>query len=125
RGPAINLTLTYNQKDNQQPANPDYSNFGPKWTFNWLSYVVDSPTQDLAAIFIYLPGGGAEVYSFDSVTQKFSIDPQSHAQLVRTDGHYERHLPDGSRQVFNHIVGSTYPRRFFLTEITDPAENTV
>ena len=61
RGPGIDFIVTYNQKETQQPAAFSYSNLGPKWTFNWLSYVSDDPTVQLPQISVYVPNGGAEV----------------------------------------------------------------
>ncbi|PYI90599.1 MAG: hypothetical protein DME97_16820 [Verrucomicrobia bacterium] len=124
-GPAVNLTVTYNQKDTLQPSTFTYSNLGPKWTFGWLSYVSDDPTRQLPLTNVYMPGGGAEVFGFDSVSQTFRADPQSHAVLVKINANrYERWMPDGSKQVFEKSDGATsYPRRIFMTEMYDPANN--
>ena len=45
KGPDIAFTLTYNQREANQPANFMFSNIGPKWTHNWLTYIEDSPTN--------------------------------------------------------------------------------
>jgi RHS repeat-associated protein len=125
RGPSINFTVTYNQRDGQ-PATFTYSNLGPKWAFNWLSYVTDDPNDDSANVTTYVPGGGTEVYSgFNSMTQSYSPDPQSHAVLVRTSSSsYEKDFPDGSKQIFSVTDGAaTYPRKIFMTQFIDPAGN--
>ena len=55
-----------------------------------------------------MAGGGAELYRFDSGTQTFPHDPQSHALLVKTgSATYERRLPDGSKQIFALSNGAT------------------
>ena len=41
RGPTPEFKVVYNQREANQPASFSYSNLGPKWTFNWLSYVTD------------------------------------------------------------------------------------
>lgn len=64
-GPAVDFIVTYNQKDTQQPATFGYSNLGPKWTFNWLSYVTDDPNSQAPQTSVYVPGGGEEAYFFD------------------------------------------------------------
>lgn len=127
RGPDIAFTATYNQRESQQPAAFNYSNLGPKWTFNWLSYVSDDPNVQLPLMSIYLPGGGAEICRFDFVAATFSPDPQSHAVLVKTgEASYERRFPDGSKQIYGLSDGATsYPRRIFMTRMADPAGNTV
>src|SRR5207247_7684291 len=53
RGPKIGFTVVYNQLEANQPANFTYSNFGPKWTFNWLSYITDDPTKPAAEAGLY------------------------------------------------------------------------
>src|SRR5438270_10740225 len=62
RGPAVNFTVTYNQSEVQQPQTFSYSNLGPQWTFNWLSYVVDDPNNASADATVFVPGGGTEAY---------------------------------------------------------------
>ena len=42
-GPAVRFTVRYNQRDAAQPAIFTYSNFGPKWTLDWLAYITDNP----------------------------------------------------------------------------------
>ncbi|HSH39565.1 MAG TPA: hypothetical protein VK993_12340, partial [Chthoniobacterales bacterium] len=125
RGPAIDFTVTYNQRENQQPASLAYSNFGPKWTFNWLSYVTDDPLTQLAQTGVYLPGGGAEVYTYNSTSQTFSVNPQSQARLVKTGAaSYERRFPDGSKQIYALSDGAAvYPRRIFMTQWIDRSGN--
>lgn len=73
-GPAMNFTVTYNQRDSDQSPAQAYSNFGPNWTFNWLSYVVDAPSSNAR---VYVAGGGTETYQFDPNTQTYRADPQS------------------------------------------------
>ena len=126
-GPPIDFTVTYNQKESQQPATFAYSNLGPKWTFNWHSYVSDDPNVQLPLTGVYVPGGGAEVFAFDSGSQTFVPDAQSHATLVKTGAaSYERRLPDGSKQIFGLSDGAaSYPRRIFMTQVVDLAGNSV
>src|SRR4030095_10125416 len=126
RGPAVNFSVTYNQRDVHQPYEFKYSNLGPKWTFNWLSYVTDDPNDAAASAAVYVSGGGVETYSnFDPNSQSYQPDPQSYAVLFRASSNaYERRLPDGSKQIFalrDNAVN--YPRRIFLTQVVDPAGN--
>jgi RHS repeat-associated protein len=124
-GPAIDFTVTYNEKETQQPSTFSYSNLGPKWTFGWLSYVSDDPNSQLALTGLYRSGGGAEVFAFDSSSQSFVPDPRSQAVLVKTGtATYERRLPDGSKEVFALSDGAaSYPRRIFMTHWVDAAGN--
>ncbi|PYI94750.1 MAG: peptidase C39, bacteriocin processing, partial [Verrucomicrobia bacterium] len=126
-GPSIDFTVTYNQKETQQPGTFTYSNLGPKWTFGWLSYVSDDPNSQLPLTGLYRSGGGAEIFAYDNASQSFVTAARTHATLVKTGAaSYERRLPDGSKEVFALSDGATsYPRRIFLTQIVDPAGNSV
>jgi YD repeat-containing protein len=127
-GLPINFTVTYCQRDTQQPTTFNYSNLGSKWTSNWLSYVTDDPTNASAPVVISVPGGGAEAYSgYDPASQSYSPDPQSHALLVRTSSTtYEKRFPDGSKQVFSLSDGANvYPRNIFMTQWIDASGNSV
>jgi RHS repeat-associated protein len=124
-GPPVDFTVTYNQRDTQQPATFSYSNLGPKWTFDWFSLVIVDPFMQLPYTNLYRSGGGTELFVFDPDSATSRPDAQSHARLVRiSDDRYERRMPDGSKQVFGHSDGATsFPRRLFMTEIVDPAGN--
>ncbi len=126
-GPAVSFTATYNQRENQQPAAFNYGNMGPKWTFGWLSFLTDDPSSQRAVVPVYTPAGGAELFAYDSGSQAFLPDPQSHAILVNMgSGIYERRMPDGSKQVFAQSDGATsYPRRIFMTAMKDSVGNTL
>ena len=130
RGPQVEFLVTYNHRETEQPQTFSYSNLGPKWTFDWLSYVVDDPVDLSADVSVYLRGAGAETLSgFDPATQSYAVEPYSHAQLVRTSSspiRYERRLPDGGLEAFSQPDGGvTFPRKVFLTSWKDPQGNAV
>lgn len=133
RGPAMHFTVTYNQREPDRSANPNYTNFGPKWTFNWLSFIEDHPNLQVPdrQVRHFVRGGGWRTYSgFDAVTGDFEPDDQTHARLVRDPTvtppavRYIRYLNDGSKETFEYTDG-TDPRRVFMTAYTDPTGNTV
>jgi hypothetical protein len=99
RGPEVAFQVTYNQKEIAQPAIFTSSNLGPKWTFDWLSYVTDDPSNPSATAMLYMRGGGQENYTgFNSSTQSYAPQLVSRAILIRTSSspiQYERHLTDG------------------------------
>ena len=126
RGPKIDFVIAYSQRDPDQSPAQAYSNLGPNWTFNWLSYVTDDPANPSADASIYVRGGGTEVYAgFDVGTQSYAPDVQSQAVLVRTSSNtYEKRLPDGSKFVYSQSDGAlSYPRLIFLTQVIDPTGN--
>ena len=126
RGPSTAFKVVYNQREANQPATFSYSNLGPKWTFNWLSYVTDNgPSVPPANPPVYARGGGTEQFSgYNSSTQSYTPDRQTLAVLVwMGDGTYEKRFPDGSKEVFGQRDDSTSPPRVFLTKVFDAAGN--
>jgi RHS repeat-associated protein len=128
-GPDMHFQITYNQKEGYPatlPGDFGYSNLGSQWTFNWMAYIVDDPSTPQDAAYYFAQGGGYETYTnFNSTTQSYAVEPDSHAVLIRTSPtNYERDLPDGSKQFFAQSDGSaSFPRKIFMTQITDPAGN--
>jgi RHS repeat-associated protein len=123
-GPAVEFGMVYSHRDTQQPATFSYTNFGPKWTFTWLSYItVPSSTNSL----LYRRGGGNEPFTFSSGTATTSYTgPYSEATLTRrlsggAPTGFTLTYPDGSFAQYNLEVGS----QFFMTAVGDPAGNTV
>jgi YD repeat-containing protein len=128
KGPAVNFTLTYNQRDVFQPAVFTYANVGPKWTFDAVSYVEDDPsTQAAQTVRIYRRGGGMEIYAGLVGTTPSAPELRTRAVLVRVSSNpiqYERRLPDGSVETFAQPeAGTAFPRKVFLTEDKDPQGN--
>ncbi len=130
RGPAVSVTVTYNQRDMSQPSTFTFSNLGPKWTLNWLSYLEDTPgTTD--NIKLYAQGGGMETYTYDFAAQNWVLvsgGGYSHAYIERLTSDpnkYKRHLPDGSEETFGYYVGTTPGRRVFLTKLADPVDHSL
>jgi RHS repeat-associated protein len=127
RGPRIDFQVVYNQREANQPAIPNFGNLGANWTHNWLSYVSDNPSDPSVGANVYQRGGGTESYTgWNSAAQSYAPEPQSMAVLVKTSGTtYERRSPDGSKEVFSVVSGSTYPRRVFMSQVIDAAGNAV
>jgi RHS repeat-associated protein len=63
RGLDMHLRVSYDQRDTGQPSTFNYSNFGQKWTFNWISYITDDPNNPGTDVTDYMQGGGTELYS--------------------------------------------------------------
>jgi RHS repeat-associated protein len=130
RGPGIEFHVTYNQREVFQPMVFSYSNLGPKWTFDWLSYLEDNPASPSQDINLYARGGGQQTHSgYSSTTQSFAPQFASRAILSRTSTspiRYERLLPDGSKEIFAQPDGaSTFPRKIFLTQTIDAQGNSL
>lgn len=130
KGSKIDITLSYNQLDVDQPTTFTYGNVGPKWTHNWLSYVQDDPTTPGSNVLVYLPGGPGRLYQgFSSSTGAFNPEAETGAQLVEVSSSpvvYERRFPDGSKDVYSASDNSTsYPRHIFLVQRVDKHGNVV
>jgi RHS repeat-associated protein len=126
RGPAVTFKVTYNQREANQPDTFTYSNLGNKWTFDWLAYITDNPTNTSADAEYFLRGGGTDSYTGYSAG-RYDYQQESRSELDRTSStRYELKESDGSKFVFDLPDGSTsYPRKVFLTQEIDPAGNTL
>lgn len=127
-GPAVRFLVRYNQRDASQPANFTYSNFGAKWTFDWLSYIKDEPSNPNAGVEYYRMGGFVRNFTgFDSNTQSYAYQLLDRTKLTRTSPtSYEMVSADGSKIVFSQSDGSSgTKRKIFLQQIIDPAGNAV
>jgi RHS repeat-associated protein len=124
-GPATSFTLTYNQRDSSQPQVFSSGNVGPKWTFDWLSWVVDNPdfSVDVQADVV-LRGGGGEHYATSSPTGTYPAHWRSRAVLAKVSANpvrYERRLRNGGVEVFSQSDGViTSGRHIYLTDVIDP-----
>ncbi|HLK37341.1 MAG TPA: hypothetical protein VKU41_11355 [Polyangiaceae bacterium] len=126
RGPSVFVRLTYNQREDSQPATFGFFNVSPKWTMNVLSYVQDDPNSAGNSVTRYLPGGGQFSYTgYSSGSGAFGAERQTGAVLSRspTTGPATSctlAITDGRQLVYASRDGATsYPRRVFLTSITD------
>jgi RHS repeat-associated protein len=131
RGPAAYFTLSYHQREVLQPATFTYSNLGPMWTFDWLSYIHEVPLLSSPGgntfnphTFVFLRGSGAEDYRNPDANGVYPAFFRSRAVLVKVSDspvRYERRLPDGSIEVFTQSDGApSGQRRVFLTSFVDP-----
>ncbi len=128
-GPPVRFTVRYNQRDNQFSSNFNYSNFGNKWTFDWLAYILDNPSTPLSDVTYYIMGGGNRTFTgFNSTTQTYAFQLLDQTKLIRTSpSSYEMISRDGTRKVFNQSDGATggNTRKIFLTQLIDPFGNAV
>ncbi len=126
-GPEVRFIATYNQRDAGQTGNFDYSNLGSKWTFNWVAFVIDFPGTPSSDISIYTDGGGTYPFTgFNSTNQTFAPQIKTQAVLTRTSTNsYTLLQPDGSQTIFSVPDGGSTTRRVFMTQMIDPAGNSL
>jgi YD repeat-containing protein len=127
-GPSTRVRISYNQREDSQPANFGFFNVSPKWTLNWLSYVSDDPTNPGGNVSRYLPGGGAYYYT-NYGAGRFAAQTDDGSILVLASQNpvtYRLQRGDGSVAVYAQSDGSpSYPRRVFLKQEIDPQGNAV
>jgi len=125
RGSSIKFKVTYNSSEANQPSIFTYSNFGSRWSCDWINYITDDPNNNSADTSGYMPGGGTDVYAAVGAGV-FAVHPESHAGLKQTSStSYQLTLPDGSKKIYSRADGATsYPRKVFLTQEIDRAGNT-
>ena len=131
-GPAMDFSIAYNHREvrpvpAKQASATGFSNLGPQWTFNWLSYVTDTPGSNASATVFRLGGGSETFTGFNPASQTYAPARDSQATLEKlADGTYRRRDGAGWRWDFAHSDGAAAaPRRFHLTKIVDPQGNEV
>lgn len=127
-GPDVRVEVSYNQREAGQPTSIDFTSFGPQFVSNWISYLVDNPSNASANVTLRKPGGGSEVHSnYSSQTQSFGMEPKTASILYRlTPNTYRKVYPDGHEEYFEQYIGTTgTQRRVFLTRVIDPQGNEV
>jgi YD repeat-containing protein len=129
RGPAVTLRLGYAHRELLQPQILSYANLGPLWSSDWLRFVKEEPqvcaqSCDPAHVWVYLPGGGRDVYTGPDASGVYPAHWRTRATLVRTSTsplRYERRLTDGTVEVYAQPDGGPAgQQRVFLTQIIDP-----
>ena len=129
-GPSAAAQIIYNQRQDSQPAVFTFFNVSPKWTLNWLSYVIDDPSNPGASVARYMSGGSQYYYTgYTASTGLFTAQTNDGSRLAlasQSPVTYRLQKGDGSAEVYAQSDGSTgYPRRVFLSEVIDPQGNTL
>ena len=134
------VTLSYNARDGDHPANFAFSNVSPQWTHTWQAYIKDDPNNAGSSVKRVIGGGGGYDYDilaqfagqtvYNPTTGAFVPEVYDNSQLIRFPASgpvssYVRNLPNGGKETYALSNGATtYPRIMFLTSVADPAGNT-
>jgi len=132
-GPSAYTEIFYNAADEMQPATFSFSNLSPQWTHTWQAYVTDDPVHAYSSVTRYVSGGSGNLYNmgYNGSTGQFAGDLDDNSQMFRVPASgsvtsYTRTMPDGGTETFAQSDGATsYPRRMFLTKVTDPQGNSL
>jgi hypothetical protein len=122
-GPPVAISVSYTQTEANQPANFTYSNLGPLWTMNWISYITIDGSGNAN---VYLRGGGTKTYpasTFDAQNQTYGPNFMGQTILAKVSAYtYEERFPDGSKDVYNLADSANH---IFLRQVVDPQGNAV
>ncbi|MFO0726730.1 MAG: RHS repeat-associated core domain-containing protein [Myxococcota bacterium] len=127
-GPEVRVDVTYNQREAGQPATLDFTNFGPQWVSNWISYIEDNPSTPNANVQLHRRGGGGQTQSgYNTSTGQYAVQVDDGSTLTKlTANTYKQTFPDGSENYYEQFIGTTGPlRRVFLSRVRDPQGNQV
>lgn len=131
-GPAMDFSVTYNQRENNAFTD-GFTNFGPRWSFNWLGWVNEVSGGATGVPFtVALPSGGAVSYESIAVpagyptgVEYFRSGYDSSLAVRTAPGNYKIIYPDGTVHEYTHPVGVASERQVLLTKITDPTGQSV
>jgi RHS repeat-associated protein len=132
KGLPAQVTISYNQRESEQPATFSFSNLSSKWSHNWMSYIQDDPVHAGASVTRVTPGGGGYDYpsGYNTTTGCLPAETTDNSALCRTPTtgaatSYVHSLPDGTVENFTLSNGAaSFPRFMFLTSVVDPYGNT-
>lgn len=123
-GPDVRVRVAYNQREANQPATMTFTNFGPQFVSNWVSYLIDNTSSPSADVNLRKRGGGSEVHAnFNTTTQKFGIERKTGGVLHRlTANTYKKVYPNGRQEFYEQYIGTSgTARKVFLTRVVDAA----
>jgi YD repeat-containing protein len=117
-GGTVGFGIDYNYLTADQPSTFTFTNLGPNWSFQYLSYL----TLDVSSTAtVRLPQGYSEIFALNGGV--YNRDRLSQALLVNMGaGVYQRQLTDGSIMQYDLSDGAT-PAKIFMTKIFDPQGN--
>lgn len=126
RGPRIGFTVTYNHREYGQPQTFDFSNFGPKWVHEWMSYLKDDTSNLSANVTVVTRGGGSLTFKATG-PGVYAVENRRQANLKRnSDGSYVLTYRDGRMETFAKPDRTTVgARRVFMTQASDKEGNGV
>lgn len=122
-GPDVRVRVAYNQREAGQPTTFDFTNFGPQFVSNWVSYLIDRPGSPATDIDLRKRDGGSEIHgSYNATAQAFGIERKTGSVLYRLSANtYKKVYPDGRQEFYEQFIGTSgTARKVFLTRVVDP-----
>jgi RHS repeat-associated protein len=126
-GPEVALRVNYNQREVSEPSQFTYSNFGHKWTTDWISVIIDDPENTYADVKHSRPEGGMHRFKSSGYPGEYQVHSDTRNRLERlSSDSYKLTYPDGAFDIFDRPDGTVSgERRILQTSRTDPYGNTI
>ncbi|MCH8541863.1 MAG: hypothetical protein LAT58_14000, partial [Opitutales bacterium] len=133
-GPEVRFRLNYDQRSVVIDDQPDHGNFGPRWTYDFLSYiesdsspVPDSDDEHWQKVDVVFGNGSFYTYNYNSSAETYSTEYGDRPRLdyietAEGGPAYQMTYSDGSIRLYEQ-ANSTTATRFYLTQIIDPQGN--
>ena len=123
KGPRVEFTVTYNQREYGQPQLFDYCNLGPKWTFTYLACLKDDTTNPNFNVTVCYPGGGGLVFRSKG-DGTYAPEDLTQAVLTKTSpASYAIRYINGRVENYALADRAVGLRRIVLTKISDKDGN--
>ena len=109
RGPSIDFSLNYSQREMNQPMTFGYGNLGPRWNLNWITFL----TFDSNSATLHEGSGGSNLFpNFTAASTLSDPEAMTNSRLEKiSPGVYHQNFRDGAIRVFSVNDGT----RWFLT----------
>ncbi len=129
-GPQVSFKLSYDQRSSTIADLQDHGNFGPRWTYNFLSFadLVGSGTPS-TQVEVVFGNGTFYRYNYDTQAGTYSTAYGDRPRLdyigsgPNSPG-YQLTYKDGSVRLYTQ--GDTAsPSRYYITQIADPQGNAI
>jgi RHS repeat-associated protein len=129
-GPGVDITVKYDQRSRAISDIATHSNFGPRWTFDYLGYLdltgTGTPASSVRVIF---GEGSSRVFTYSTATGRYAAQYENQPKLEyvsQTAGGPGYRLRFSNGRVWSYLLGnSSTPTRYFLSSISDPRGNTL
>jgi YD repeat-containing protein len=129
RGVPMDLTVIYNSREASHPANLNFSNFGPNWNYDWLSYVQCDYTNQSADATVCKPGGGTSSYTGYTGVNPYSLPQRDSRDVLYKEVNYVGgasfilYRTDGVTVHYFDVFGTGVDRKVMLSSMVDFAGN--
>jgi len=129
-GPSVDFTVKYDQRNTVIPDIAQHSNFGPRWTHDYLGYAdILGTGSPAASVRIVVGTGSFLTYSYSTATSTYVGKYQNYPKLdflpSSPGGASFRLRFDNGREWIYQTPNSAAPTRYYLSAIRDPRGNTL